>query len=118
MRIVKMLQLKLRTQSLVSNLLFLGLIFSLLGFSTCQTGPKVTVYISNPARGGMDFSNNLTGEKGFVPYSKTDKYVALTPTDAETLLNWCEVSRTQSTATAKPNHEVRPSPEGDQVASQ
>ena len=68
----------------------------------CANGPKVTVYVSNPAKGGMDFADEKTNVKGFVPYSSTDKFIALTPQDAETLLNYFpETSRTLVFGTTK-----------------
>lgn len=55
----------------------------------CSKGPKVTVYISNPDKGGMDFHNNKTKKDGFVTYWDTDKFVCLEKTDMNTLLVYC-----------------------------
>lgn len=53
--------------------------------AACTTaGPKVIIYVSNPKLGGMD-----TSEKSFVNYDKTDKFICLSPTDAQTLLSYC-----------------------------
>lgn len=61
--------------------------------ASCGSGPKITVYLSDPANGGMEFYNENTGEKGFVDYSKTEKFVAMTPTDAQTLFNYCGLGK-------------------------
>lgn len=60
----------------------------------CEVGPKVTVYISDPDRGGMEYYD-AQGNSGFVPYSVTDKYVAFSPADAQTLLNYCGIDKQQ-----------------------
>lgn len=60
----------------------------------CKKGPQVTVYVSDPARSGMEFYNFATKEGGFVEFPRTDKFVCLTPTDAETLFNYCSVNAT------------------------
>lgn len=52
-------------------------------------GPELTIFISNPGMGGMDFHNPRTGTSGFLDYSLTDKFTCLTPTDTQTLLNYC-----------------------------
>lgn len=67
--------------------------FFLAGIGQCSNGPKVSVYISNPGAGGMDFANQATGEQGFIPYNQTDRFICFLPTDAETLLNYCGVNR-------------------------
>ncbi len=66
--------------------------FFLVGINQCSSGPKLTVYISNPNAHGFDFSD-ATGNKGFLPYEKSDRFVALSAPDAETLLNYCGVNR-------------------------
>jgi hypothetical protein len=68
---------------------FLLVMLSLAFEVGCAHGPKVTVFVSDPGKGGMEFANQATGAKGFVPYSATEKFIALTPQDAETLLNYC-----------------------------
>lgn len=88
-----MLPKRLRTLFPAYDIFFFALTFFMLGASTCSKGPKVSVYISNAARGGMDFMNEATGEKGFVAYPQTDKYVCLSPQDAETLLNYCNATK-------------------------
>lgn len=82
----------------LSRLLLLSLVCLsafLVGMNSCSTnGPKVTVYISNPVAGGMDFSD-AAGTKGFVEYPKTDKFVCLTPIDTQTLLNYCGIQTSE-----------------------
>lgn len=58
--------------------------------SGCGSGPKVTVYLSDPAQGGMQYYNELNGQRGFVKYDVTDKFVCFTQTDASAILNYCE----------------------------
>lgn len=64
----------------------------LLGIDSCANGPKVTVYVSNPNAGGMDYSDT-SGNKGFIEFYKTDKFVCFTPPDMETMLNYCGVNK-------------------------
>lgn len=66
--------------------------FFLVGINQCAMGPKLKVYISNPNAHGLDFSDG-DGSKGFLPYEKSDHFVCLSATDAETLLNYCGVNR-------------------------
>lgn len=60
---------------------------------SCGNGPKVTIYLSDPANGGMEYYNEVTGVKGFVAYSATDKFIAMTQADAETLFNYCGLGK-------------------------
>lgn len=48
-----------------------------------KTGPNAC------AGGGMVYSDASTNQSGFVPYYKTDKLICFTPTDAQTLLSYC-----------------------------
>lgn len=57
--------------------------------SNCGSAPKVTVCISDPSAGGLDCYNENTGVSSFIKYEDSDKYVALPPSDAQTLLNYC-----------------------------
>lgn len=67
-----------------------SLVFMLCALTGCpKDGPQVTVYTSTPASGGMNYSDPK-GNKGLKPYSQTDKYICFTPTEAQTLLNYCE----------------------------
>lgn len=66
---------------------------SLLMIANCGNGPKVRVYLSDPANGGMEFHDETSGEDGFVPYSQTDKFVALSQADAQTLFNYCGLGK-------------------------
>lgn len=60
-----------------------------LPLSSCGTGPKVTVCVSDPGAHGFDCYNEATGKSSFLPFDSSDKYVAFNPADAETLLNYC-----------------------------
>lgn len=57
--------------------------------SDCKSGPKVTVCVSDPAAGGFDCYNEATNLGSFIPYSQSDRFIALPPTDAQTVLNFC-----------------------------
>lgn len=71
-------------------LLKLSLILSLVVLlSSCGHGPKVTVCVSDPAAGGFDCYNENTQQSSFMAYAASDKFVAFSPTDAQTLLNFC-----------------------------
>lgn len=77
---------------------FLNVVAFALGMMTCSlygcgAGPKVTVYISDPSQGGMQFYNENTGQSGFVAYSETDKFVAFNPADAQMLIDYCKLSQ-------------------------
>lgn len=61
----------------------------LLGISACATTPRMTVYVSTPARGGMNFHDPRKGSGGFLPYDQTDKFVCFTPDDLGVLLDQC-----------------------------
>lgn len=73
-----------------SLLLFLACLSFL---DACKQGPVVTVYLSDPARAGMESYNSLTNVPGFSLYKDTDKFVCFNPTDAETLFNYCSVNK-------------------------
>lgn len=61
--------------------------------ASCGNGPKVRVYLSDPASGGMEYYDEVTGEKGFVPYSDTEKFIAFNQQDAATLFNYCGLGK-------------------------
>lgn len=61
-------------------------------------GPQVTVYISNPGSGGMDFYDEATGDKGFVPYANTDNLVCLNQVDLTSILDYYKISLNQKPA--------------------
>lgn len=73
---------------------------ALLAFSAaCKSdGPQITIYISDPAKSGMDYAT--TSSKGFVPYSQTDNFVCLSPSDERTLLEYCEAERESSSSSS------------------
>lgn len=60
----------------------------------CGNGPKVKVYISDPTQNGMEFYDENTGEKGFVPYSQTTNFIAFDETDAQALFEYCNLNKT------------------------
>lgn len=64
-------------------------VIALLLLSACNHGPELTVYISNPEKNGMDWSDEHSGKKGFIPYSETDKFVCMGSSDMGTLMNYC-----------------------------
>lgn len=69
------------------------LLILFLSVSACATarGPKLIVYVSDPARGQMEFYDSRTEQRGSVPYSKTDKFVCFMPNDFETFVTSCKV---------------------------
>ena len=64
-------------------------LFTLFLLNNCGNGPQVSVFISDPAAGGLDGYNEATQQSSFVPYANSDKYVCFTPTDAQSLLDNC-----------------------------
>lgn len=54
-----------------------------------SSGPGLTIYMSDPGMGGMEFHNPRTGISGFIDYASTAKFTCLSPTDTQTLLNYC-----------------------------
>jgi len=77
------------------QMLFTGFLsgVALLCIASCGNGPKVTVYLSDPANGGMEFYDEHTGQKGFIPYSETEKFIAFNQADASTLFNYCRLGK-------------------------
>jgi hypothetical protein len=73
-----------RRPSLIPSLICLS--FALL---SCHNGPHVRTYTSYVDKGGMDYYDERTNEKGFVPYSNTDKFTCFDPEDLQTVLNYC-----------------------------
>lgn len=65
------------------------ILFTLCLLSSCKKGPEVTVCVSDPAASGFDCFNQATQKSFFLPYAQTDKYVALPPTDAQALFDFC-----------------------------
>lgn len=68
--------------------LLLILLLALL-VSSCVQGPKVTVCVSDPDKDGFDCYNERNSQSLFVPYTMSDKYIALPPADAQALLSYC-----------------------------
>ena len=56
---------------------------------SCAGGPLITVCISDPAKGGFDCYDEQTKINSFLAYADSDKFVAMSPTDAQTLANYC-----------------------------
>ena len=71
----------------LSLLLMLLLAYQL---SSCAGGPQVKVCISDPPSGGFDCYDERTHVTSFLPYVDSDKYVAFDPSDAQTVLTYCE----------------------------
>lgn len=69
--------------------------------SSCASGPKVTVYISDPAQGGCEYFNPNTQQGGFVDYSLTDKFVCFQPAEAQALINFCGINDKQAISEAR-----------------
>ena len=65
------------------------ILFTAFLLSSCGNGPQVTVYVSDPAVGGLDGYNEATQKSSFVTYANSDKFVCFTPTDAQSLLSNC-----------------------------
>ena len=61
----------------------------ILCLSSCNSAPKVTVCISDPSRGGFDCYDEKTEKSYFLLYKESDKYVAMSPSDSEKLLDYC-----------------------------
>lgn len=58
--------------------------------SSCGTdAPKVTGCLVDAPANGCDCYNEATGQSFFLTLAQCDKYVAFSPTDAQTLLNFC-----------------------------
>lgn len=66
-----------------------SLLFALLFIAGCNGGPKLTICISDPAASGFQCFNENTGKSSVLFYALSDKYVALSPTDAQALFNFC-----------------------------
>jgi len=56
----------------------------------CKDAPKVTVCISDPGNLGFQCKRHDRSEF-FLPYDMSENYVALSPRDAEQLLNYCKI---------------------------
>lgn len=77
---------------LTVSLTLLG-VYSLLGAGSCSQGPDVTVYISTPKNGGMNWARASANKTGFIPYQYTDKFVCFNQIDAQLLLDYCKASQ-------------------------
>ena len=57
--------------------------------NSCKEGPKVMVCISDPQAGGFDCFDQVSQKSSFLKYADSDKYVAMPPTDAQSLFDYC-----------------------------
>lgn len=71
------------------NYIFIGLLLLL---SSCKNGPKVTICVVDVAKNGYQCVDKNKKES-FLPFKDSDNYVAVSPNDVETLLNYCKVSK-------------------------
>jgi hypothetical protein len=70
---------------------YLLLIPVILLITNCKSGPQITVCVSTPSINGFDCYNEATQQSSTVLYADSDKYVAMSPGDAQALLNYCGV---------------------------
>jgi hypothetical protein len=71
------------------RLKLLPILLLVVPLNSCGGGPKLKLCISDPSHGGFDCYDERTGLSSFLSYSESDKMVALTPSDAQILLNYC-----------------------------
>ncbi len=57
--------------------------------NSCGSAPKGPVCVSDPAVGGFDCYDSSTEKSYFVTYQNSDHYVALPPSYAQTLFDYC-----------------------------
>lgn len=69
--------------------LILGLTLSLVG---CRHQLAMNVYIIDGPKIGAESYDEKQNSKGFIPITSMDKFVCLSPTDAQLLLMYCESS--------------------------
>lgn len=61
-----------------------------LALNGCKAiGPIVTVCVSNTKAGGFECYDPIDKEKFFLRYEDSEKYVALSAADAQTLITYC-----------------------------
>lgn len=56
-------------------------------------GPKVTACLVSAPLKGCDCYDERTGKSFFLTLEQCDKYIALPPADAQTLLNYCAAKK-------------------------
>lgn len=74
------------------DLIMLAAIFCFLGASasSCASpGPLIDVCVSDPARVGFECRDKKQ-QPYFLPYEKSENYIAIPPNDFETLVNYCK----------------------------
>lgn len=67
-------------------LLMLLLLFA----SSCKEGPQVVLCVSMPAVNGFQCYDEKTQKYSFLWYKDSDKYIAMSPGDAQALLDYCD----------------------------
>lgn len=65
-------------------------VFSCALLLSCSGGPKVTLCISSPADGGFACVDHKENES-FLKYEESDKYIAVSPEDFRTILEYAKV---------------------------
>lgn len=69
---------------------FCGLIILLFFFlGGCGSGPKVTICVSDPENNGFQCVDPKK-KSFFLPYDKSENYIAMSPDDLETVLTYCK----------------------------
>jgi hypothetical protein len=67
------------------------LLLSTLFIISCKTGPQISVCVSTPSINGFECYNEQTQQSFVVLYADSDKYIGLSPADAQALLNYCGI---------------------------
>lgn len=67
--------------------LAISLVFSL---TACGVGPKVTICVSDPSQKGFQCFDQRTNKSFFLVYDKSENYIAMSPADTKTVLNYCK----------------------------
>lgn len=75
--------------------------------NSCKEGPKVTVCVSNPSESGFECYSQETKKSFFLKYEDSDKYVALSPADAQTLFNYCANNKNEDDIDSEVVQELR-----------
>jgi hypothetical protein len=71
--------------------IFIVVLFIFLG---CKDGPKVDVFVSDPARGGMS-GVDKNERPIFVKYEHSENFLCFKPSDVETILNYCKLKASE-----------------------
>lgn len=65
------------------------LLISLLVFSGCSSGPKVTICVSNPQAGVFECHDPKDGAF-VVPFDQSENYIAMPPKDFQALIEYAK----------------------------